>query len=46
LERYGFKHVGEMPFTEATRLITRLSANAWRMPDDLADRIKNQRSKQ
>jgi type I site-specific restriction endonuclease len=44
LERYGFQHVGEMPFPEATRLITRLSANAWRLPDDLADQIKNQRS--
>ena len=39
LERFGFKHVGEMPFAEACRLITRISANAWRLPQDLADRI-------
>ena len=36
LERYGFKHVGEMSFDKATKLITRLSANAWRLPEDLA----------
>jgi superfamily II DNA or RNA helicase len=40
LERFGFRHVGEMQFAEATRIITRLSANAWRLPDDLAERIR------
>jgi superfamily II DNA or RNA helicase len=40
LEKYGFRHVGEMTHMEASRLITRISANAWRLPDDLADRIR------
>lgn len=42
LERYGFQHVGEMPFAEAGRIITRLSANAWRMPDDLLARVRRE----
>ena len=42
LERFGFRKVGEMPFAEAGRLITRISANAWRMPDDLADRVRRE----
>lgn len=40
LERFGFSHAGEMPFAEANRIITRISANGWRLPDDLAQRLK------
>lgn len=40
LERFGFQHVGEMTFTEANRTITRLSANGWRLPEDLAERVR------
>lgn len=32
LERYGFKHVGEWSLDQASRLISRLSANGWRVP--------------
>lgn len=35
LERHGFQHVGEMTFRDANHLITRISANGWRVPDDL-----------
>ncbi|HBA83920.1 MAG TPA: DEAD/DEAH box helicase [Verrucomicrobia bacterium] len=35
LERFGFQHVGEMNFQDANRMITRISANGWRLPDDL-----------
>lgn len=43
LERKGFQHVGEMTFSEANRIITRISANGWRLPDDLVEQIQNQR---
>lgn len=42
LERYGFRHVGEMTHSEATKIITRISANAWRLPPDLANTVRNQ----
>ena len=32
LERYGFQHVGQWQFDEANKLISRLSANGWRVP--------------
>ena len=32
LERYGFKHVGEWSINQASKLISRLSANGWRLP--------------
>lgn len=44
LERFGFQHVGEMPFNEAGKIITRISANAWRLPDDLAESIRAKKS--
>jgi len=40
LERYGVKRVGQMPAAQATKYITRLAANSWRMPDDLMRKIK------
>jgi superfamily II DNA or RNA helicase len=43
LERYGFRHVGEMRFEDATRLITRISANGWRLPEDLIERVRAER---
>jgi len=43
LERYGFKHVGEMPFAEANKIITRISGNGWRLPHDLQNKINEQR---
>jgi superfamily II DNA or RNA helicase len=42
LERYGFKRVGQMPFDQATKYIARLSANAWRLPDEMIKKIKQQ----
>lgn len=36
LEKYGFQHVGEMSHADASRMITRISANGWRLPPDLA----------
>ena len=35
LEKYGLKHVGEMAFEDANRMITRIAANGWRLPADL-----------
>lgn len=32
LERYGFKNVGTWMFDDASKLISRISANAWRVP--------------
>lgn len=32
LERYGFQHVGQWNFDEASRIIARLSANGWKVP--------------
>jgi len=32
LERYGFYHVGEWTFDEATKMISRISANNWFVP--------------
>jgi superfamily II DNA or RNA helicase len=35
LERYGFQHVGTWEFDSAKKLIDRIAANRWRMPDGL-----------
>jgi superfamily II DNA or RNA helicase len=35
LERFGFKKVGSMPFESANKLITRIAANGWRVPEDI-----------
>lgn len=32
LERYGFRHVGEWKFEEASSMITRIAGNKWRVP--------------
>ena len=32
LERYGFRHVGEWGFNDASRVISRISAAGWRVP--------------
>lgn len=32
LERYGFRQVGTWQFTDASRMISRLSMNSWRIP--------------
>lgn len=32
LERYGFRQVGTWPFEDASKIITRLAANNWRVP--------------
>ena len=35
LENYGFKHVGEWDFNAANKLIGRISANGWRVPQGI-----------
>lgn len=35
LERYGFEHVGEWQFDNASKLISRIFANGWRVPSDI-----------
>jgi hypothetical protein len=35
LERFGFQHVGRMRRGEAGTLISRISANNWRVPENL-----------
>lgn len=35
LERYGFEHVGEWQFDNASKLISRISANGWRVPNGI-----------
>lgn len=40
LEKYGFKHVGGYTSKYAAHLIGRIRANGWRLPDDLAKKIK------
>lgn len=40
LEKYGFQKVGAMPFEAANKLITRIAANAWRVPADIDPREK------
>lgn len=35
LENKGFQHVGEWQFDEASRLISRIAANGWRVPRDI-----------
>jgi len=35
LEKYGFMHVGEWEFSEASNMIGRLAANRWRVPRDI-----------
>jgi len=32
LERYGFRHVGEWTFEQASKLIAFLAAHSWRLP--------------
>jgi superfamily II DNA or RNA helicase len=39
LERYGFKHVGQMEFKAAQKIITRIAANGWRLPPDMRGKI-------
>lgn len=41
LERFGFPHVGEMTFAECNKMITRIAANGWRLPHDMASRARN-----
>lgn len=36
LEGRGFKHVGTWQFEEANKLITRIAANSWKTPRDIA----------
>jgi hypothetical protein len=43
LERYGFKHAGQIEFAAASRIITRLAANGWRLPPDLAHTTETNR---
>ena len=45
LERYGFKHAGQFSFKYASLLIGRIRANGWRLPEDLAERIKKESEK-
>lgn len=35
LERYGFVHVGEWSFESATKMISRIAMNSWRVPRDI-----------
>lgn len=35
LEHYGFEHVGEWQFDNASKLISRISANGWRVPSGI-----------
>jgi superfamily II DNA or RNA helicase len=35
LERYGFRDVGQWEFTSAKKLIDRIAANSWRVPNDI-----------
>ena len=35
LERYGFARAGQMEYKLAQRMIGRIAANGWRLPDDL-----------
>jgi hypothetical protein len=37
LERFGVKHAGAMRHGEAGKIITRIKANAWRLPDNLVE---------
>ena len=39
LESKGFVHVGEWSFESASRLISRISANGWRVPKDIDPKI-------
>ena len=32
LERYGFNHVGQWTFDDASKMISRISANGWKVP--------------
>ena len=32
LERHGFQHVGSWQFEQASALISRISANGWKVP--------------
>ena len=37
LERFGVKHAGAMRHGEAGKIITRIKANGWRLPDSLVE---------
>jgi superfamily II DNA or RNA helicase len=37
LERYGVKHAGTLRHGEAGKIITRIKANGWRLPETLVD---------
>jgi len=39
LERYGFKHVGQMTYAECQLKIARIAANGWRLPDNLRKEV-------
>jgi superfamily II DNA or RNA helicase len=42
LERFGFKHAGTFTFKYASMLIGRIRANGWRLPEDLADKVRKE----
>lgn len=35
LERYGFSHVGQWTFDDASKMISRISANGWKVPQGI-----------
>lgn len=35
LERYGFSHVGQWTFDDASKMISRISANGWKVPNGI-----------
>lgn len=39
LESKGFVHVGEWSFNDASKLISRISANGWRVPRDIDPKV-------
>ena len=43
LEKMGFKHVGQFQFKYSSMLTGRIRANGWRLPDDLAEKIRVQK---
>ncbi len=44
LERFGFAHAGAMKREDANKLITRIAANGWRLPNDLRAIVNAQRA--
>jgi hypothetical protein len=41
LEKYGWTRAGQLTFTEASKLITRIAANGWRLPQGMVPREMN-----